>query len=170
MDTQVLQGDTVRVFISGEPSENGEMVGVAGLPLEEALTDLTENGFSSIRVRYVREPVGEEGTVLFQIPAPGEAVPGVTAVDLTVYRAEDPAFSADIAFHMDVPEEGAAVAIAMPKERNGIAYEYILYEAQLLPGPDQEVAFTAVNEAGGEQTLIRYVDGVEVRRTNITFG
>ncbi len=169
-DTQVLQGDTVRVFISGEPSQNIEMPTVTGLPLPEALQLLKQRGFSSFRVRYdYPQDDMDEGDVFLQSPATGELAQGIATVTLSVCNVLPAAYSAEAVLSLDIAQDATQVVAVIRQEAEGIAYERILYEATLDAGQGQEVAFTAFCNSGGEQEMLIYVGGDLVRKTPMIF-
>jgi hypothetical protein len=57
----------------------------------------------------------------------------------------------------------------VPLTLGDIAYEQVVYEATLPAGAMQNISFTATIGVGGEHEMIVYQNGVEMRRTPVTF-
>ena len=170
-ETSLLQGDDVNLFISGEPSKNVEMIDVTKMTLRKALSLLRERGFYQFLVR-VANPADETAagqTVTLQNPAEGESAPNTSAVELTVSGFGQEIYTADIAFSADIAATDTKLMAVIPLTLDGIAYEQVVYEATLPAGTMQNVSFTATIGEGGEHEMVVYQNGVEMRRTPVTF-
>lgn len=170
-ETSLLQGDDVNLFISGEPSKNVEMIDVTKMTLRKALSLLRERGFYQFLVR-VANPADETAagqTVTLQNPAEGESAPNTSAVELTVSGFGQEIYTADIAFSADIAAPDTKLMAVIPLTLDGIAYEQVVYEATLPAGAMQNVSFTATIGEGGEHEMVVYQNGVEMRRTPVTF-
>lgn len=170
-ETSLLPGDDVNLFISGEPSKNIEMIDVTKMTLEDALPLLHERGFFEFLVR-VTNPADEAEagqTITLQNPAAGESVPNTSTVELTVSGVGPEIYTADIAFSADIAEPDTKLMTVIPLTIGDIVYEQVVYEATLPAGTMQNISFTATIGEGGEHEMIVYQNGVETRRTPVTF-
>lgn len=170
--TTLVQGDDVRVFISGEPDNSIEMPSVTTLSLEKALILLHDRGLTNIRIRpeVTDTNVKElEDTVVRQTPAMGEPAQKDALIELSVYDSIQGNFFADVAFNVDITEKNTPVMVTLLCEHDMIPYETVLYENQLGKGQQQPIAFTAYSGQYGAQSLIVYVNGQEVARHDIHF-
>ncbi len=168
--TQVFEGDIVRVFLSGEPTRHIEMPTVTDLKLSAALKLLQERGYSAFRVRFgAPENDMDEEQVYLQNPAPGESTPASSIVSLSACKVLPAAYGAEVLFHVDITQKETPVLITLPGEIDGVAFERVLYETALDEGTEQMLSFTAMSDYGGDREVILYVDGIEVRRTNVMF-
>lgn len=169
-DTSLLEGDEVQLFISGEPSRSIEMPEVTQLSLKEALSLLHDRGFSSFRVRLA--PSAENtvaDTVQKQNPAQGESAASTSTVGLTVSGIGPEIYTANIVFSLDIAQADTKIMATVPLEIGGVAYEQVVYETVLAAGNAQEISISAAIGEGGEQELILYQNGTEIRRTAVTF-
>ena len=168
-DTSALPGDEVQLFVSGEPSHSIEVPTVTELPLTEALKLLHERGFRAFRVRLTDLENISSDQVKQQNPAPGEVASNTTLLELTATGIGSEAYSANVAFKLDVEKNDTKLLAIIPVSNNGIPYEQVAYEATLKAGKGQELSFPAVISEGGEHTLIFYQNGEEIRRTSVMF-
>ena len=169
-DTSLLEGDEVQLFISGEPSRSIEMPDVTQLPLKEALLLLHDRGFSSFRVRLA--PSSEntvEDTVQKQNPVQGESAASTSTIDLMITGIGPEIYTANIVFTLDIADADTNILATVPMEIGGVAYEQVVYESVLAAGNAQEISISAAIGGGGEQELILYQNGTEIRRTPVTF-
>jgi len=168
-DTTLLQGDDVQLYVSGEPARSIEMPEVAGLPLPDALKLLSDRGFISFRVRLESLDNLGDDTVVRQDPAPNELFASTDLVELTAAGVGPDKYSANIALTVDAKESGAELLAVLPQQSGEIPYELVAYGAKLKAGDKQQISFPAVAATGGEQTLIVYLNGEEIRRTTVMF-
>ena len=166
--TPLLPGDEVQLFVSGEPSRSIEVPTVTNLTLPQALILLNERGFTAFRVRLSDLDNIRTNTVTLQNPAPDEIASNTTLIELTSSGIGEDAYSAQIAFALDVEEDHTQILVIIPVTGSGVPYEQVVYEATLDAG-EQEISFPAVIAKGGEQTLIVYQNGAEIRRTTAMF-
>ena len=166
--TPLLPGDEVQLFVSGEPSRSIEVPTVTNLTLPQALILLNERGFTAFRVRLSDLDNIRTNTVTLQNPAPDEIASNTTLIELTSSGIGEDAYSAQIAFTLDVEEDHTQILVIIPVTGSGVPYEQVVYEATLDAG-EQEISFPAVIAKGGEQTLIVYQNGAEIRRTTAMF-
>ncbi len=166
--TPLLPGDEVQMFISGEPSRSIEVPTVKDLTLSQALILLNERGFAAFRVRLADLDNIRTDTVMLQNPAPDEIASNTTLIELTSSGVGEDAYSAQIAFTLDVEEDDTKILAIIPVNGSGVPYEQVVYEATLDAG-QQEISFPAVIPEGGDHTLIIYQNGEEIRRTTAMF-
>ncbi len=170
--TEVVLGDEVRIFLSGEPDEGVEMPEITQKSLVDVLAILSERGFDNIRVRLdqeERKDGTEQNTVLTQLPATGERVRSDTVVELTVYNTASRPYMADVAFNVDIAHADTPVMVTLVREINGVQYEIVLYETMLAAGQQRPVSFTAQSSMPGQEELVLYVDGERVNSTTMNF-
>ncbi len=167
--TPLLPGDEVQLFISGEPSRSIEVPTVTDLTLKQALILLNERGFNTFRVRLADLDNISTDTVTLQNPAPDEVAANTTLIELTSSGIGEDVYSAQIAFTLDVEDNGSKLLAIIPVVGEGVPYEQVVYEVTLDSGKGQEISFPAAIAEGGEHTLIVYLNGEEIRRTTAMF-
>lgn len=169
----VFERDYIDVFVSGEASANMEMPSVLQQSLPDALSVLQEWGFTKFLVRRQtpEESMGKlkDGVVYVQSPAAGESVTHATPVTLTVSRALPGSYGANILLQLTPEQPDTVLTVTMPCVEAEVAYEELLYEAVLPEGAEQQISFSATADVGDNQELIVYLNGVELRRTNVMF-
>ncbi len=167
--TSLLPGDEVQLFISGEPSRSIEVPTVTELQLSQALILLKERGFAAFRVRLSDLDNISTDDVTMQNPVPGEIAASTSLIELTATGIGADAYSAKIAFTLDIAKDNTKIMAIIPVTGDGIPYEQVVYETTLDAGKGQELSFPTVLAEGGEHTLILYENGQEIRRTTVMF-
>lgn len=167
--TALLQGDDVQLYVSGDPAKSIEVPQVVKLPLPDALALLKNRGFSVFRVRLESLDNLGDNTVVKQDPAQNEIASSVSEIDLTAAGIGADKYSANIALTLEVKAANSQLLAVLPQQSGNIAYELVVYEAALKAGNSVQVSFPAVSGTGGDQTLLLYLNGQEIRRTTVMF-
>ena len=167
--SEITPGTVVDVWISATSASTFEMPDVSDEILNLALNALNEQSFENVSVRYDTVSRAETGLVLSQSPEAGAEVVVSTPVILTVSGAQSYPFSADVAFNLDIAQNGTTVLCTIQETYNGFAYNRILYETTLEKGEKIPVSFTAYSDTEGSRELILLVGGQEFKRQEIVF-
>ncbi len=168
-ETEVKLGSTVDVVISASSDELVEMPVLTEDPFSDALRSLWRDSFSTIYVRYDSTSNAEDGVVLTQSPAVGSMVSPDVVVLMTLAGKQPDAFSADVAYNLDIPANNTAVFVTVVESLNGASYERVLFETILDKGEKLPVSFTAYSDIDGTRELIVYVGGKIVKRQDASF-
>lgn len=169
--TAAESGQRVDIIISATSAVLTSMPALTGLPLADALSLLDGDGFTRILLRYDAASESEVGLVAAQSPAALDSVQRGMTVLLTV--AGSPAgerpYSADIAYNLNIENNGTDVMVTIAEAVNGVLIERILYETTLEKGSVIPVSFTACAASEGLHEVILYIDGQERRRQDVSF-
>lgn len=167
--TQTFRGDTIDIWVSGNPGTSEEVPNVSGAQLNVAISMLNEDGFLNILVRpTVPDTLSAEEQVLKQNPSGGISVSTDTRIELWVCRTELGAYGADIAYNLDI---SAAQSVVTVTAVTGDGIETCIFETTLAAGNQQAISFTAYLTQAGDYECRVYVDGVEVKEKSriVTF-
>ena len=167
--TEVSLGTSVNVSISATSLITTPMPEVTDELLNIALGTLSQSSFSRVFVRYNEKSKQEDGMVLTQSPEPQTDVLPETHIYLEVSGPTLLPYSADAAYNLDVGKNGTAVAFALAESFNGFTYYRTVYETTLDAGQKIPVSFTAYSDVDGIRELIRFENGIEVKRQDLTF-
>jgi serine/threonine-protein kinase len=164
-DTVVIKGDSVDMWISGNPDRNFEMPILIGYSLEDTLKVLAERQFKRVLIREHEPQNGEktaaDNTVIMQSPSSGLTVTNNSTVEVTVQRILKGPFGADLTFNVDIEQNDTPVMVTLLLEDS---VELVLYEGLLPAGEQQPVSISAYVRQGGEFDTILYVNGIETKR------
>lgn len=166
---EVAPGTIVDVWISATSGSSFAMPDLCDEIINIIFARLNEAQFAQVFVRYDPQSDQENGLVLSQEPAPGADVLTDTPVTITVSGPQTRAFACDVAFNLNVTENGTRVMAVVQESENGFAYYRILSEATLEKGEHVPFTFTAYSDAEGAQELILLVNGEESRRQSFSF-
>ena len=166
-NTEVVEGDTVDIWISGSAEKTDEMPNLINAQIWDALEVLKERGFTHILIRP-EQPIDDarENCVLKQSPSSGMNADRTSTVELSVCDFIPGAYAADIVFNVDVEENDTNVMVTMVM---GEGVEYILYESVLSKGTQVPVCFQSTLDMEGNKDIIVYLNGMEVRRGTANF-
>lgn len=154
--SELVAGDVVDIWISGEPNQMIEMPSLGKTPLPDALAMIRERGFEKIRIRTDNNvSTDKNALVLTQSPSPGMSVTKSTLVELTVAKPyNNKEYTSDIAYNIDVLQGDSKVIVCAKISGD---MEMVLYES-LLPAGKQVVSFTATYTAPGDYECILYLN------------
>lgn len=159
--TQTFRGDTIDIWVSGNPGMSEEVPNVTDMQLELAIEILGEDGFDNVLIHPITpETLAAEEQVLRQNPSGGISVSVDTKVELWVCRTALGAYSADIAYNLDI---SAAQSDVLVTAVTGDGIETSIYETTLAAGNQQAISFTGYLPEGGEYECRVYIDGAEVK-------
>lgn len=167
--TEVNLGTSVNISVSATSVTTFEMPLVTEELLNIALGTLSEAGFTSVFVRYDDTSDQEDGMVLVQTPVEASEVLPETPVYLTVSGSNVRPFAADVASNLDIQKDGTEVLFAVPESFNGAAYYRIVYETKENIVEKKPISFTAYSDTEGTRELVRFENGVEVKRQDVGF-
>ncbi len=169
--TMLFEGDTVRVFISGEPSKSIDVPNVTNLLLPEALELLDGRGFSNLIVSYEEALMADAvpNMVYWQYPAPDERILSTDVMNITAQPDTAPPYEAEIAFTVDIAEDDSTVRITSPATDTEVPYEHQIFIRTMDEGEDQVISFSGTCPEGGERDVILYVNGEKIRTTKFVF-
>ncbi len=166
-DSRVSEFESVDVWISGSETPQIEMPSVVGKDTSTALQMLQESKISKVWVHIVALEDGMPAeTVQQQSPAANMNVGTGTVAEIWITRSNTGNNAADIAVNLDIEAEESNVVVTALMDGGA---ELVLYQGKVKNGTQQPVAFTANIRYSGPRECIVYVDGAEVKRTEINF-
>lgn len=168
-ETETTSGQTVDIVISASSETTFDMPYAMDQPLNLILDQLRLASFNNLFIRYAESDIVEDGVVYLQDPLPGTQVLPETPVTLTVCGNPDYAFTADIAFNVDIESSGSSVLAAIQEAYNGLAYYRIIYEDSLEKGMKIPVSFTAYSNVEGILEVVLFTDGAQVKQQDFAF-
>lgn len=168
--TEMSPGQCVNICVSSTSIVSATMPALSGLTLSEALTVLAGETRVSIFVSSDPYATSAVGVVTSQLPEAGTTVQSGSKAELVIAQndAQLPC-SYDMAFNMNIEHANTLLRITIPETENGVDFERIVYEATLDKGDLVPVSFTAYAQTDGPKELILYMDGVEYKRTEVSF-
>ncbi len=167
--SEITPGTVVDVWISATSNTTFAMPDVTDEIINLVFATLGQAEFSQVFVRYDPQSDQENGIVLAQQPEPGTDALTDTPVTITVSGPQTLTYRCDVAFNLDISENGTPVMAVVRESANGFAYYRILSEATLEKGERVPFTFTAYSETEGPQELILFVNGTELRRQSFSF-
>ena len=161
--TEMYLDDVLHLWVAGEESDQTIVPSVAAAPVEEAVQKLREAGFERILVRET-ESEALPGRVVSQLPAGGDLKPQQTTVELWISARQARAYSADVAYNVDVAAADSRVMVLV---YDGSSYDVVYEEA--LPAGQHTIPLTIEADSEGPLDVIITIEGEEVRREAVTF-
>jgi len=156
----VLEGDMITLVVSALPAENtAAMPSAVGLPLEEAVGQLFDTGFTNIFV--YQESSGEDfGTVTAQSPEQGAQEAFDDEVFLWISRYPKLDFECHFFEMIDVPEIESKVRVVVEEMIGSTIVNFVLEEKTVEPGKrlinlDRDII------SGGTKTIKIYLNNVQ---------
>jgi len=167
--TEMAVGSQVDISISATTAGLSQMPLVTSSSLSDALKLLDAGGYKNILLQYDPKSNEKEGTVIAQQPAANEQIQMGMRILLTVSGSASAEFVSDVAYNLNIENNGTSVMVAIVDVVSGIQHERILYDRIHEKGEKIPISFTANASSSGIHELILYVNNIEIRRQDVTF-
>ena len=167
--TEVNSRTQVTLYISSASADSFTMPDMTTRSLSSALGMISDYGFRNVLIRTIRDDSLQDELIIRQSPEPGTYVLEETPVELTMNMRQIPDYAADVAFNVDIPENGTSVRVTIPETLNGVAFERVLLETTLEKGEKVPVSLTARSTIAGSLEIRLYVGGTLERAAEFIF-
>ncbi len=154
------------------PTVNPNITNVVGMAQDDALVQLNGTGFTELYITYTTESekAFEPNTVIRQESFPSESSDH-ERIELTVYRASQGTYHADVSFTFTLTEAESLVRIVYETTNYlDIPYRVIVYESERpYESTDTTIAATVYCYDPVTRPLILLVNGQEVTTQSVAF-
>ena len=167
--TEINPRTQVTLYISSASTDSFSMPDLTTRSLSSALEMIAEYGFRNVLLRTIRDESLLDELIVRQSPDTGTFVLEETPVELTMNMLCTPDYAADVAFNVDIPENGTPVMVTIPEAQDGVAFERVLLETTLEKGEKVPVSLTARSTIPGSLEIRLYVGGILARTAEYIF-
>ena len=168
--TESPEGGIVNICISATNATTSTMPSLLLKPVEDAVAIMEDLGEHRILITY--DPSADPSTIdyiVMQQPLEGSTLIADMMVVLTVGGEQQYDYTSDVAYTLDIEENGVPVVITITDDINGTPVERILYSSTLEKGEKIPISVTATSKTDGIFELILYINNKEVSRKDIAF-